>query len=133
MRTGKAKRCCDDFAGGEGLTTDFTLVLTVTTVIVVDVVMWGSTQRADDIFRNGFTITTLNWFYRFSVFPLVVFQKKLPVLFDKGFDNRKLINLKFLILWRMRVIKSPLFERDMSANKIKKPADLFVLVLNVVE
>ena len=95
--------------------------------------MWGSTQRADDIFRNGFTITTLNWFYRFSVFSLVVFQKKLPVLFDKGFDNRKLINLKFLILWRMRVIKSPLFERDMSANKIKKPADLFMLVLNVVE
>ena len=129
VRTGKAERCCDDFAGGEGLTTDFTLVLTVTTVIVVDVVMWGATQRTDDILRNGFTIAALNWFYRFTVFPLVVFQKKLPILFD----NRKLINFKFWILGRMRVIKSPLFERYMSANKVKKPADLFMLVLNVVE
>ena len=60
----------------------------------------------------------LDWFNRLTVFPLVVFKKKLPVLFDKGFDDRKLINLEFLILWRMGVIKSPLFERDISANKI---------------
>ena len=44
------------------------------------------------------TITTLNRFNRLSIFPLIVFEKELPVLFDKGFDDRKLINLKFLIL-----------------------------------
>lgn len=118
VRTGKAKRCCNDFTGAEGLTTDFTLVLTVTAIIVIDVVMWSPTQRADGIFRNGFSITSLNWFDRLTVFPLVVFKKKLPVLLDKGFDDRKLINLKFLILWRMGIIKSPLFERNISANKI---------------
>ena len=73
---------------------------------------------ADGIFRNGFTITALNWFDRLTVFPLVVLKKELPVLFDKGFDDRKLIDFKFLIFWRMGIIKSPLFERNISANKI---------------
>ena len=43
VRAGKAKRCCNDFAGAEGLSTDFTLVLTVTAIIVVNVVMWSPT------------------------------------------------------------------------------------------
>ena len=42
VRTGKAKRCCNDFAGAEGLTTDFTLVLSVAAIIIVNVVV-GST------------------------------------------------------------------------------------------
>lgn len=130
MRTGKAKRCCNDFAGAEGLTTDFTLVLTITTIIVVNVVMWSPTQRADGIFRNGFTITALNWFDRLAILPLIVFKKELPVLPDKSFNDRKLINLKFLILWRMGVIESPLFERNISADKVKQPAVLLVKVLN---
>lgn len=75
--------------------TDFTLVLTVTLIIVINVVMRSPTQRVDGIFRNGFTITALNWFDRLAIFPLVVFKKKLPVLFDKGFDDRKLIDLNF--------------------------------------
>ncbi len=42
VRTGKAKRCCNDFTGAEGLTTDFTLVLSVAAIIIVNVVV-GST------------------------------------------------------------------------------------------
>ena len=40
-----------------------------------------------------------------------------PVLPEVS-DQRKLINFEFLVLGRMRIIKSPLFERDVSANKV---------------
>ena len=118
VRAGKSKWCCDDFAGRESLTADFALVLTVSTIIVINVVMRSTTQRTDGIFGNGFAIATLDRLNRFLIFPVIVFEKELPVLFDKGFDDGKLINLKFLILWRMGIIKSPLFKRDISADKI---------------
>ena len=90
--------------------------------------MMGSTTKwAYGIFGNRFTITTLNFLYRFSVFPLIVFEKELPILFDKGFDNRELIDFVLLILWRMGIIESPLFERDISIDKVNKPANLFLL------
>ena len=40
-----------------------------------------------------------------------------PVLPEVS-DQRKLINFEFLVLGRMRIIKSPLLERDVSANKV---------------
>ena len=40
-----------------------------------------------------------------------------PILFE-GYDFRKLINFKLLIFWRMGIIESPLFERDVSADKV---------------
>ena len=33
-------------------------------------------------------------------------------------DVRKLVHSKFLIVWRMGIIKSPLLERDISADEI---------------
>ena len=39
-----------------------------------------------------------------------------PVLAEVS-DQRKFINLELLILWRMGIIKSPLLERDISADK----------------
>lgn len=98
MRTGKPERCCNHFAGAEDLTTDFALMLTVAAIVVVDAMVRRSTQRADGIFGNGFTIATLNGFDRLAVLPLIVFEKELPVLFDTGFDDREIINFKFLIL-----------------------------------
>ena len=43
MRTGKAKRCCNNFSGREGLSTDFALVLTIATIVVIDVMMGSPT------------------------------------------------------------------------------------------
>ena len=40
-----------------------------------------------------------------------------PVLPEVS-DQRKLINFEFLVLGRMGIIKSPLLERDISANKV---------------
>ena len=118
VRAGKADGSSNNFASAEGLTTDLALVLTITTIVVVNVVMRSPTQRTDGILGNGFTIAPLNRLDRFSVFPPIVFEKELPVLFDKGFDDRKLINLEFLILGRVGIVKSPLFKRNISANKI---------------
>ena len=91
VRTYQPEWSGDVFAGADGLSAYFALVL---------------------------AIVTLNRLNRFVILPLIVFEKELPVLFDKGFDDREFIHFKFLILWRMKIIKSPLFERDISANKI---------------
>ena len=80
--------------------------------------MGGTTEGADGIFRNGFTIAPLNRRHSFTIAPGVVLQKELPVLFDKRFDDRELIHFELLVFRRVRVIKSPLLERDVSADKI---------------
>ena len=118
VRAGKAERCCNNFTGAKGLATDLTLVLAVAAIIVVDEMVGSTAKRTDGIFGNGFAIATLNGFEGLTILPLIVFEKKLIVLFDKGFDDRKLIHFKFLVLWRMGILKSPLLKRDISANKI---------------
>ena len=118
VRAYQSKRSCDFFAGNESLTTNFALILTVTTIVIVDVMMGGTAKWAYSFFGNRFTVTALNFLYRFTVLPLIVFKKELPILFDKSFDNRKLVNLEILIFWRVGIVESPLFERDVSANKI---------------
>ena len=133
MRAGKSDGSCNNFTGAEGLTTDFALVLSVATIIVIDVMVRSTTQRADGILGNGFAVTTLNRLNWFAVFPVIVFQKELLVLFDKRFYNRELVNLKLLVLWRVRIIESPLFQRYISANKVNKPAVLLVKVLNCLK
>ena len=45
-------------------------------------------------------------------------SKELPVLPDKRFDDREFIYFEFLVLWRMGIIKSPLFKRDIFADEI---------------
>lgn len=108
----------DLFAIDKSLATDFTLVLTVSAVVVVDEMVWGTTERTDNVLGNGFTIPALNRFYGFTVLPVVVLEEKLPILFDKGLDQRELVNLEFLILWGVGIIMSPLLKRNIFADKI---------------
>ena len=54
-------------------------------------------QVKKGIFRNTFSISALYRFQRLVIFPLIVFKEKLPILFDKSFDNRKFIHFEFLI------------------------------------
>ena len=62
---------------------------------------------------------------------LVVRDKAFPVpVLLIGYDFGKFINLKLLVLWRMGIIESPLLKWDISADKVNKPANLFMLVLN---
>ena len=69
---------------------------------------------------NGLVVALL--VVRDKVFPV-------PVLLI-GYDCGKFINLKLLVLWRMGIIESPLLKRDISTDKVNKPANLFMLVLN---
>lgn len=118
VRAGQTNGRSDLFSVYKSLTTDFTLVLTVAAVVVVDEMVRGATERADNVLRNGFTIPALNRFYRFTVPPLVVFEEKLPVLLDEWLDQRELVNLEFLVLWGVGIIMSPLLERNIFADKI---------------
>ena len=118
VRAEKSHGLSHRITGREGLSTDFALILSITAIIVVDEMMRCATQRAYRIFWNTFSITTLYRFQRFVIFPVIVFKEKLPVLFDKSFDNRKFIHFEFLIFGRMGIVESPLFKWNISADKI---------------
>ena len=109
--------------------------MTASTGIIVDVLMWSPAKRAHDIFRNGagLTFVSFDWFHGFSVTESVVLVPEYPVLFDEGLDDRKLISEEFLVLRAVDFIMSPLFQRNISADKENKPADLLILFLNDVK
>ena len=52
-----------------------------------------------------------------------------PVLAEVGHE-REFVNLELLVFWGMGVIKSPLFERDVSADETDQPAVLLIKQLN---
>ena len=117
VRADKADRGRDLFAGNESLSADFAQVLAVAAVIIVDVMVGSATERADDIFRNRLAITSLDGFNGFAILPEIIFKEELPVLFDESFDDREFVDREFLVLWGVGIVKSPLFERDISANE----------------
>ena len=130
VRAQKSHGISHRITGREGLSTDFALILSVSAIVVVDKMVRCTAKRAYSVYGNTFSIAALHGFQMLVVFPMIVFKKELPILFDEGFDDRKLIHFKLLIFWRMGIIESPLFERDISTDKVNKPANLFMLVLN---
>ena len=118
VRADKADGGRDLFTGNESLPTDFALVLPVAAVIIVDETVRGATEGTDDIFRDRSAITPLDGFDGSAILPEIVFEKELPVLFDEGFDDRELVDPEFLILRGVGIVKSPLLERDVSADEV---------------
>ena len=74
-------------------------------------------MRGEDIFGDGFAVSSLNWFKRFAIAPEVVFKEKVRVLFDKGSDTWEFIYFELLVFRRVRIVKCSLLERDISADK----------------
>lgn len=65
------------------------------------------------------------------IFIIEVRNEELPVPISlMKLDFRKVIGFKFLVFRGMGIIKSPLFERDIFADKVNKPAVLLVEKLN---
>ena len=118
------------FTGDEGLRADFALILSIATVIVIEIVMGSATDRTDSVNRNGLTIATIDRLKWFSVFNRVVLQQLPPVLFLKLTDDWQDISLEFLILGRMDLIMSPLAKRDVFGDEKHQPTNLLILVLN---
>jgi hypothetical protein len=118
------------FTGDEGLRADFALILSIATVIVIEIVMGSATDRTDSVNRNGLTIATIDRLKWFSVFNRVVLQQLPPVLFLKLTDDWQDISLEFLILGRMDLIMSPLAKRDVFGDEKHQPTNLLILVLD---
>jgi hypothetical protein len=111
---------------------DFAYNLNFSFAIVPRQIIHGSiTCRAGTVFWNIAFYTAKDRLYGFVVTLLVVRNKifPIPILFI-GDDFGKLIYFEFLIFGRVGVIKSPLLKRNISANKVNKPTNLFMLVLN---
>ena len=130
VRAHEADRQSDDLPGDEGLPTDLALVLSVAAIVIIEIVVGSAAERKEGILRDGFPVTALDRSEGFAILPAVVFQEELPVLFDEGFDNREAVSGKLLVFRGMGIIEGPLLERDISADKVQKPANGFKLLLN---
>ena len=71
-------------------------------------VFWNITFNTTEYGFDGFMIPL--FIVRNEIFPV-------PFLLV-GYDLRKLIDLELLVFWRVRIVESPLFERDISTDKI---------------
>ena len=90
------------------------------TVIPHEILERGISEVTAAVFGNiTFTMTE----YGPDSFIIVLFVagnevRPFPVLFE-GYDFRKLINFELLVFRRMGIIKSPLFKRNVSADKME--------------
>ena len=112
------------------LSTDLALVLSVAAIIIIEIVVGSATEWTDGILGNGFPIAPLDRPDGFAIFPEVVFQEELPVLFEEGLDDREAVSVEFLVFRGVWIIEGPLLERDISADKVQEPANRFILFLN---
>ncbi len=100
--------------------TNFTQNLIVRTVVLVKILFRSFTVWASTIIGNITNRTAFDRSYNITVTP---FDIRNEVLVKPNFalDNDGwFINFELLILRRIRIIKPPLFKRDIFTNKIKK-------------
>lgn len=119
------------FIRGEPCSADFTEKLSLGTIIFVQKGLRCITTGASAVIRNVTFRPAADRAYLLTITFFEVRDEILisPVLTEVG-DQRELINLELLVFGGMGIIKSPLLKGNVSADKVKKPADLFMLVLN---
>src|SRR5574344_871911 len=89
------------------------------TIIPHEIVHRGITCRAGTVFWNITLHPSEYRTYGFMVTPLVVRDEILPVpILLIGYDFRRFINLEFLVLRRMGIIKCPLLKWYVSTDKV---------------
>ena len=100
-------------------------------VVFIKEGFWGITARACAVIRDVTFRAPDDREDSFVIALLVVRDEFFvsPVLAKVG-DQREFVDPEFLVLWGMGNIKSPLFKRDVSADKIDQPAVLLVKKLN---
>ena len=119
------------FIWGEPCSADFTEKLSLGTIIFVQKGLRCITVWAGAVIRNVTFRAAADRTYLLTIPFFVVRDEFLisPVLTEVG-DQREFINLELMVFGGMGVIESPLLKGDISADKVKKPADSFMLVLN---
>ena len=114
--------------------TDFAQDLAFRAIVLIKVRHWSITARTFAVFTDitfGTSSDRLNWLIGILIAPGKIEHKILIIpRFNIVKNERKLINFKFLIFGRMGIIKSPLLERDIFADKVNKEAVLLIKLLN---
>jgi hypothetical protein len=113
----KQDRFRNEVAFIEGLRAYLALILSSVSVIVVYVQMWCSALGANNPFGNGIAILPLDRPDHLVVLMLVVSQEKQVVNFLKTDYLWELIDLEFLVLRAVGVIKFPLTQWNMLGYK----------------
>lgn len=110
---------------------DLAFELTGLAVITVKIGLRGRAGRAKTVFRDVAFLTSGDGFYLDLVSVFKVRDEELPVPFMLDEVNlREFIHFELLIFRGMGVIKSPLPEGNISADKANQPAVLLIKVLN---
>ena len=116
----------------KGLSADLAQELSAAAGVVVDIFMRSAAERTYGICGHS-TLPAFAGIDRLEGFPIaeaVILVPEFPVLLDERFDDWKLVREELLILRAVDFIMSPLLQRDISADKENKPADLAILFLN---
>lgn len=99
-------------------------------IVLVKIDHRSPASRAADVLGDVTCPATLDRLKFFTVLPAIVLQKILPVpaLWGRAdiAEDRRFIDPVFLVFGRMGIIKGPLFERDISADKRDQPAILLI-------
>ena len=98
---------------------DLTEKLPLGTVVLIEEGLWGIAARAGAALRDV-TLQTASDRLDFLAVALFVIRDEVfivPALAEVG-DQREFINLELLVFRRKGIIKRPLLERDVSADKI---------------
>ena len=131
VRAAQFHRGESTFIRGESRITDLTEELSLGTVVFVQkrfrCITTGTGAGVRDITFGSAADRTDLFAIAFFVVRDEIFIS--PVLTEIS-DQRKLINFELLVFGGMGIIKSPLLKGNISADKVEKPADLFMLVLN---
>lgn len=107
------------FFRGELCVADFAQALAFGTAIFVKEDFRGAAPGAGTVIRDITFGTAVHRLYLFTIAFLVLRDEVFvsPLLFEISYE-RKFINFELLVFGGVGIIKSPLFERDVSADKI---------------
>jgi len=122
-----------DAAINEGSAADLALVLTMTAVVVIEILMRSTADRADFVLGDSVAAPAANRDDLLAILVFIVCDEELPVLFEEGNDERELIDFELLILGRFGIIMDPLIDGDEFTDKLQQKCDLFGLMLNNVK
>lgn len=122
------------FCRGKPGGTDFAEYLAFGTVVFIKEWLWGITAGAGAFIWDVTLRAAADGADFLAIVFFVVWDKFLisPVLTEVG-DQREFINSELLVFGGMGIVKSPLLERDISADEVNQPAVLLVKILNYRE
>ena len=119
MRTFKDNGSVVQFSGMEGTGADSALELAITAVIIIEILMSGTTAGTDCMDRNitlG-VLTDSDRFNEFTISFVKVSDKFFVIILFRSDYDRRLVCFEFLIFRGMGIIKSPLLKGNIFADK----------------